>query len=133
VIYSIGAVLMYGVHIAFREAISYSDGHPFEPRALQQLLISGFVNAVALTGVAALTMRFISGRWATLGFTIIGWATPMFILGALSAFLPSDMSTALGFIAQTTVFDYSIESRTSHWIVTAVAGVACGIVAKWKR
>ena len=40
---------------------------------------------------------------------------------------------ALGFIAQTTVFDYSIEPRTNHWIVTAVAGVACGIVAKWKR
>ena len=133
VVYSIGAVLMYVVHIAFRDAISYSDGHPFEPRALQQLLISGFVNTIAMTAVAALSMRFISGRWATLGFTIIGWATPMFILGALSAFLPSDTSTALGFIAQTTVFDYSIEPRTSHWIVTAVAGVACGIVAKWKR
>jgi ABC-type transport system involved in multi-copper enzyme maturation permease subunit len=133
VIYSIGAVLMYVVHIVFRNAISYSDGHPFEPRALQQLLISGFMNTVALTGVAALSMRYLSGRWATLGFTIIGWATPMFILGALSAFLPSDTSTAIGFIAQTTVFDYSIEPRTSHWIVTAVAGVACGIVAKWKR
>jgi hypothetical protein len=57
----------------------------------------------------------------------------MFILGVLSAFLPSGSSSAIGFIAQTTVFDYSIEPRTSHWIVTAVAGVTCGIVAKWKR
>lgn len=57
----------------------------------------------------------------------------MFILGVLSAFLPTDSSSALGFIAQTTVFDYSLEPRTNHWIVTAVAGVACGIVAKWKR
>ena len=131
--YTFGAVVMYVAHIAFRDAISYSDGHPFEPRALQQLLISGFVNTVALTSVAALTMRFVSGRWAALSFTVIGWATPMFILGVLSAFLPTDSSSALGFIAQTTVFDYSLEPRTNHWIVTAVAGVACGIVAKWKR
>lgn len=133
VTYTIGAVVMFGLHIAFRNAISYSDGHPFEPRALEQLLVSGFVNTVAMTAVSALAMRMVSGRWAALSFTVIGWATPMFILGVLSAFLPSASSQALGFIAQTTVFDYSIEPRTNHWIVTAVAGVACGIIAKWKR
>jgi hypothetical protein len=97
------------------------------------MLVSGFMNTAALTGVAALSMRFLKERWGALGFTLLGWATPMFILGVCSAFLPSDTSTALGFIAQTTVFDYSQSPNTSHWIVTAVAGAACWIVARWKR
>ena len=62
-----------------------------------------------------------------------GMIGPLFILGICSAFLPSSSSEALGFIAQTTVFDYSQSPNTSHWILTAVAGAACWIVARWKR
>ena len=106
---------------------------PFTRQAIGQLLVSGFMNTAALTGVAALSMRFLKERWGALGFTLLGWATPMFILGICTAFLTSSSSEAIGFIAQTTVFDYSQSPNTSHWILTAVAGTACWIVARWKR
>ena len=132
VTYTVAAISMFGLNLVFRQWTPVDD-LPFTPRALGQLLVSGFMNTAALTGVAALSMRFLKERWGALGFTLLGWATPMFILGICSAFLPSSSSEALGFIAQTTVFDYSQSPNTSHWILTAVAGVACWIVARWKR
>jgi hypothetical protein len=132
VTYIVAAIMMFGLNLVFRKWTPVDD-LPFTHRILGQLLVSGFMNTAALTGVAALSMRFLKERWGALGFTLLGWATPMFILGVCSAFLPSSSGEALGFIAQTTVFDYSQSPNISHWIVTAVAGVACGIVAKWKR
>lgn len=131
--YTVGAIVIFGATAAFRVWTQTDELQPFTTRAVGQLLVSGLVNTAALTGVAALGMRLVPGRWAALGFTLLGWATPMFLLGICTAFLPSSSNSALGFIAQTTVFDYSQSPNTSHWIVTAVAGAGCWIIARWKR
>jgi ABC-type transport system involved in multi-copper enzyme maturation permease subunit len=130
--YTMAAITIFTLNLIFQRWMPV-DNLPFTRRALGQLLVSGFMNTAALTGVAALSMRFLKERWGALGFTLLGWATPMFILGICTAFLPSSSSEAIGFIAQTTVFDYSQSPNTSHWISTAVAGAACWIVARWKR